>query len=266
MILRRFFLQSAAATAYLALATVGAPAPGFSQTIDQQNVGHVATHFVDLNKGNHFELLESFTAGITGTLDRVALPVYEDVISPRPGSYAWYNSSVTVTILNSRLGVLGVTTIPATSIPNTSSTAARQDALDVNAVFRLSVTKGSLYYLAVQANRIVPANYSGNGLSWFATIADYPRGGPYGSYGGSLFPFFYNSYDLEFRTYVMPPTAAVETFDAPTRGLVAPEPSTWAMMLVGFAGLAYAGYRASRKSTPAARSLALTDREGQVKA
>jgi hypothetical protein len=30
-----------------------------------------------------------------------------------------------------------------------------------------------------------------------------------------------------------------------------PEPSTWAMMLVGFAGLAIAGYRASRRSTAA---------------
>jgi hypothetical protein len=30
--------------------------------------------------------------------------------------------------------------------------------------------------------------------------------------------------------------------------LAVPEPSTWAMMLVGFAGLGYAGYRVSRKS------------------
>ena len=28
----------------------------------------------------------------------------------------------------------------------------------------------------------------------------------------------------------------------------APEPSTWAMMLVGFAGLGYAGYRRARRS------------------
>jgi hypothetical protein len=34
--------------------------------------------------------------------------------------------------------------------------------------------------------------------------------------------------------------------------LVAPEPSTWAMMLIGFVGLGYAGYRASRKSAAAA--------------
>ena len=34
--------------------------------------------------------------------------------------------------------------------------------------------------------------------------------------------------------------------------LSVPEPSTWAMMLVGFAGLGYAGYRASRKTVAAA--------------
>jgi hypothetical protein len=31
-----------------------------------------------------------------------------------------------------------------------------------------------------------------------------------------------------------------------------PEPSTWAMMLTGFAGLGFASYRASRKTAPAA--------------
>ena len=33
---------------------------------------------------------------------------------------------------------------------------------------------------------------------------------------------------------------------------VVPEPSTWAMMLLGFAGLGFAGYRASRKSAKVA--------------
>ena len=32
-----------------------------------------------------------------------------------------------------------------------------------------------------------------------------------------------------------------------------PEPSTWAMLLAGFAGLGWAGYRQSRKATVAAR-------------
>jgi PEP-CTERM motif len=31
----------------------------------------------------------------------------------------------------------------------------------------------------------------------------------------------------------------------------APEPATWAMMLLGFAGLSYAGWRASRRTAPA---------------
>ncbi len=31
-----------------------------------------------------------------------------------------------------------------------------------------------------------------------------------------------------------------------------PEPSTWAMMLLGFAGLGFAGYRASRRTAAAA--------------
>jgi hypothetical protein len=35
-------------------------------------------------------------------------------------------------------------------------------------------------------------------------------------------------------------------------GVVTPEPSTWAMMILGFAGLAFAGYRASRKTATAA--------------
>jgi hypothetical protein len=42
-----------------------------------------------------------------------------------------------------------------------------------------------------------------------------------------------------FKVVLTPTTAAV------------PEPSTWAMMLVGFAGLAYAGFRRSRNTIPA---------------
>ena len=33
-------------------------------------------------------------------------------------------------------------------------------------------------------------------------------------------------------------------------GSVVPEPSTWAMMLLGFAGLGFAGYRHARKTGP----------------
>jgi PEP-CTERM motif len=39
------------------------------------------------------------------------------------------------------------------------------------------------------------------------------------------------------------------TYSTPTS---APEPSTWAMMLLGFAGLGFVGYRASRRTGMAA--------------
>lgn len=253
MLWGRFSRQGAAVAAYFGLAIAGVPTLGFSRTIDQQNVGQVAIHYTDLNKGDDFELLQSFTVGMTGTLDEVALPVYQDVIIPSPyGKAVWYNSDATVTVLNSKLEVLGQTIIKATSIPNISSSRAEQNALDVKARFRLSVTSGSQYFIALEANKIVPADYAGNGLSWFATAADYPGGGPYGSYNGSLFPFSYNSYDLEFRTYVTPTRESALTFLASTPGSVVPEPSTWVMMLFGFAGLGFAGWRAQRRSASAA--------------
>jgi hypothetical protein len=88
-------------------------------------------------------------------------------------------------------------------------------------------------------------------LDWFATGDDYPSGAIYGFYGKNLFSLGDNN-DLEFRTYAMPKAESVQTFGNSISGSTVPEPSTWAMMLVGFAGLAYAGYRASRKSASAA--------------
>ena len=38
----------------------------------------------------------------------------------------------------------------------------------------------------------------------------------------------------------------------PVGVLSTPEPSTWALMLIGFAGLGFAGYRASRRAAAVA--------------
>jgi PEP-CTERM motif len=43
---------------------------------------------------------------------------------------------------------------------------------------------------------------------------------------------------------------AMEHLAFPATTLTVPEPSTWVMMLIGFAGLGFAGYRASRRPQP----------------
>jgi PEP-CTERM motif len=68
------------------------------------------------------------------------------------------------------------------------------------------------------------------------------------------------SFDLNFSGRIGPDTDVAETefYDTHTDGSFStaggspvPEPSTWAMMLIGFAGLGYAGYRGSRKKNAA---------------
>jgi hypothetical protein len=48
------------------------------------------------------------------------------------------------------------------------------------------------------------------------------------------------------------PTAGFWTATFPSTGPAVPEASTWAMMLLGFAGLSFASYRASRGTAAAA--------------
>ena len=60
------------------------------------------------------------------------------------------------------------------------------------------------------------------------------NGSPLGIFQGALF-------DATYKT----PNGGAETIYATVTSV--PEPSTWAMMLLGFAGLGFAGYRSSRK-------------------
>jgi hypothetical protein len=58
---------------------------------------------------------------------------------------------------------------------------------------------------------------------------------------------------LRVGTDIVGPDVGAPTFNAAfsLEGSVVPEPSTWAMMLLGFAGLGFAAYRHARKTGPA---------------
>jgi hypothetical protein len=69
-----------------------------------------------------------------------------------------------------------------------------------------------------------------------------------GSSGGSLIgPNGYIDFTTSAGDYIITASNGVYSISMP-------EPSTWAMMALGFAGLAFAGYRAARKNAPASAS------------
>jgi len=86
----------------------------------------------------------------------------------------------------------------------------------------------------------------------------------FGVVNGEGVSFFTNDFILAWEpasstplqfTYTTPSTFLFESTSFTQFSVTAaaiPEPSTWTMMLLGFAGLGFAGYRASRKTAPAA--------------
>ncbi len=83
-------------------------------------------------------------------------------------------------------------------------------------------------------------NFEGDTLFLY-NFDEYPRGLYIGgTYGDNYY---------EFLDYTGPYSGTYLALSP-----VVPEPSTWAMMLLGFAGLGFAGYRASRKSAKVAAS------------
>ena len=99
--------------------------------------------------------------------------------------------------------------------------------------------------------------YPGSGAP--VTCLGVPAGGYFDDYGvlfelsnGEIVDMFSNggsSADPIYGVVVWDPTTNSGNYDN-FEGLVltVPEPSTWAMMIVGFAGLGFAGYRRSRKA------------------
>jgi hypothetical protein len=94
----------------------------------------------------------------------------------------------------------------------------------------VTITPGATYYLTFDDG-------NSQGVLAGAGGDPYPNGNAFANAGYGSFP----SFDYTFRTYT-------------DNGVVTPEPSTWAMMLLGFAGLGFAGYRRARIGKPPAAS------------
>jgi PEP-CTERM motif len=65
--------------------------------------------------------------------------------------------------------------------------------------------------------------------------------------GPNSTPFFSSRNGGGPWTNIGPSTVQYQIFGSPLLGSPVPEPATWVMMLVGFAGLGFAGYRRSRR-------------------
>ena len=79
----------------------------------------------------------------------------------------------------------------------------------------------------------------------------------YGMYSGSVAFAFNSASDGAFSRVYSDFTGVVDNNSGLVTGFTVvgtpvPEPSTWAMMVLGFAGLGFAGYRASRRATATA--------------
>jgi hypothetical protein len=100
----------------------------------------------------------------------------------------------------------------------------------------ISLKANSLYWVDLTSS-----NFDGPFVNW-ASTSDISGVGVAENYNSSLatnLAFFYNQ--------GVPPFAIDFAYKMEVSGTAVPESSTWAMMLLGFAGLSYAGWRAQRK-------------------
>jgi hypothetical protein len=75
---------------------------------------------------------------------------------------------------------------------------------------------------------------------------------PYPASGWTQYSFTFTGTGSDTFTIVNRNDPSYQLLDNFSVSSAVPEPSTWAMLLLGFAGLGYAGYRSSRKGAPIA--------------
>jgi len=125
--------------------------------------------------------------------------------------------------------VLGSVTLPISDL----STSLAVEPF--NQFASIALKPNSLYWIDLNLSE----DEDGQAVGWGTTIDNSGLGVSEGYNSGNAtdYTFFPNNRD-----------GGEEAFQMEVSGVATPEPSTWAMMLVGFGGLGFAGYRASRRA------------------
>ena len=114
------------------------------------------------------------------------------------------------------------------------------------AAFVNPVTGAFIYHDPDQGFAVIASDSSDPNFSTFLSITVDNRFDPFGNPLTSVKDQF-NALN-HGQPYAGFPTAGFWTASFPTTNPSVPEPSTWAMMIVGFLGLGFLGYRRRRKS------------------
>lgn len=192
-------------TLALAVASTAHTAP----VLDQSSSKAFANSFYsDINYGPTPEVGQTFKAGISGRISNVSLGLYRDQLFSGSNPIGFYDTNAEIRIRDANNVLLGSATISSADIPLRTAFNASQptsvmfnlDALGIN------LTAGQTYSFGITPTTVVGPNVTGgNGLDLAATFPTYADGNPFVSYnGGPRSPFFANTYDLIFDTYMTP--------------------------------------------------------------
>jgi hypothetical protein len=138
--------------------------------------------------------IQTFTAGLTGRLTEVDLPIWQDPA---------YNTGLTVDVFTfngSQLGgLLGTLTLPSVPDGQGGGVAFPTPGADPFAInldiasLGINVVAGQGYAIAASATALYPAGVGGNGILWLGSdpnggVDNYPGGGEFSGLSHLTFP------------------------------------------------------------------------------
>jgi hypothetical protein len=209
----KILINSLLILAALLSLTFSATSGNATVILDQSSPGGSAGFATSFDSDTTFRRAQTFTVGVTGTLVEV------DVASFSSSAVGFLN------LLSTSGGV------PSTVLQTTSIQSLVSDNGFLDFSVSLGVTAGEVlafeyvdHSSGAELDGTLPGQYSG-GQDYFLNTS------------ANVNSFTSSGADEGFRTFVDDGVSAV------------PEPSTWAMMILGFAGVGFMAYRRHNQST-----------------